>query len=770
MIDEQGRNAMAIAEQSNSKDCLEFLQTEGSRISTTRFTETLSWMMKVPVFKTLQTAEYPVLAAAFKKRVFGSGDAIIRQGDLGSQLFFIESGNASVHISKDGGNPVKVTTLGPGDFFGEAALLSDQPRNATIIADEMVLTKMLERSDFEALGLRKKIQFKRRKALRQDEQLEARPSLFGDTTKTEEETVLVREALFNNKQLGPLAKTIGVEEVENVVQAAFRTSVHSGSEVIVQGEVKADCMYVVQDGSLEVNKDGVNVLTLSRGDSFGELALLLRAPRAATVKATSDGCLWVIPRQALRLVLQQTLKKKLEHYAQMLDRVALLNDVSKNDKRTLADALVERTYHKNELILKQGEEGETFFILVDGTTSVEIDGKIVGKLEGSKTLGTAEHFGERALLNSEPRAATIRCTSEAVVTLVLDRDLFLQVVRKPTEIVADRKNMVEYNLAKLEVLGLLGCGGFGVVNLVKCGVTGGTFALKTLSKGHIIEQQQQESIMTEKAIMRMTDSSFLVRLAATFNSKESIAFLIEAALGGELFTVYLQEDLHGSEPHAIFYVACVTRAFCHLHARSIVYRDLKPENLLLDSKGYCKLADFGLAKFVVGHSFTTCGTPDYFAPEMVSGSGHTVAVDWWTVGILAYELMTSETPFCANDTMEIFKKILMGPESARFPPSALWTKFVKDLLVRVPGDRLPLRRGGIANLEGHSWFTTNRFSWEALDASTMIAPYVPHVKGITDCSNFDASMDDAPPKVCYIDPGTGWDDDFEDRWGGNFAE
>merc|ERR1711920_372165 len=129
---------------------------------------------------------------------------------------------------------------------------------------------------------------------------------------------------------------------------------------------------------------------------------------------------------------------------------------------------------------------------------------------------------------------------------------------------------------------------------------------------------------------------------------------MEVALGGELLIVYERNGLHGSDTHAQFYCAGVMCAFEHLHSKHVIYRDLKPENILLDEKGNVKLTDMGLAIMThTGHATSTCGTPVYFAPEIIQGIGYTNAVDWWAFGVLVFELMSGYVPFMADGLMEI---------------------------------------------------------------------------------------------------------------------
>ena len=149
-------------------------------------------------------------------------------------------------------------------------------------------------------------------------------------------------------------------------------------------------------------------------------------------------------------------------------------------------------------------------------------------------------------------------------------------------------------------------------------------------------------------------------LHATFKDDQHLFLLLEPALGGELYATYHKYRFHGDVKKAKYYSGTVVYCFDHLRQRNILYRDLKPENLLLDDKGHCKITDMGLAKVVIGKTYTTCGTPDYFAPEVIQQTGMGKGVDWWTLGVLIHELMSGHAPFEANDPMETYQKIVRG--------------------------------------------------------------------------------------------------------------
>jgi serine/threonine protein kinase len=236
--------------------------------------------------------------------------------------------------------------------------------------------------------------------------------------------------------------------------------------------------------------------------------------------------------------------------------------------------------------------------------------------------------------------------------------------------------------------------------------------------------------------------------------------------GGELYTVYNRVGLYGSTDHAKYYTACIVCAFEHLHMLHIIYRDLKPENMLLDSKGFPKLTDFGLATFTISATHTFCGTTDYIAPEMIKGIGYTGAVDWWCLGILTFELLSGSPPFESVNPMLTYKGIMKGINTIRFPPKCQGqvSSLIKSLLQKEASDRLPMRPGGVKNLTDHPWYKD--FDWELFKTHKLPPPYVPEKDMSADAAaareGFNTFTEEAnkhhPEDDYEWDDGTGWDD------------
>lgn len=740
--------------------------------------QTYMFLCKVKLLKRLPKDELPALAKQATEVLFKPGESIITQGEEGSDFYMIKKGTADVEI-----NGKTVASLKAGDYFGENALLRNEPRNATIKATKEVVTLKITRKSFMSLGLQDKLEFPKRGAVGGGAQVQVRchggaqvqAEVKPPSSKSDADVTLIKKALQENVNLNTIANLDDVR-MKAMCDVMWKEDVAEGTALIKQNDLQADYFYIVQQG-LEAAATA-QLGTIEAGGSFGELALLYFAPRAATITATKNSVVFVTARHQFKEILLKANEAEMKQNLNYVGRCEVFEAALKDsEKKELAKAMMEMTFTKDETIFEQGEVGTQFFLLVEGSVTVIKDGKEVASL--TATAERAPYFGEKALENKEPRTATVKVTSASAKTLFVDKESFEVVLGsltelvkrgkdgtavvakgRQTEMVIDSKRFGNIKFKDLKKLGLLGCGGFGAVELVEETKSGDVYALKALSKGFVVKSGMQSSVMSEKNVQLMCDSPFIVKLYETYNSPEHLYLLLELALGGELYATYNKRNMWGNEPCAKFYVAGTVLAFEHLHSRKIVFRDLKPENLLLTDKGRVKLTDMGLAKVIHGKTYTTCGTPDYFAPELIASKGHGNAVDWRTLGVLTFELMSGHPPFESATPMQIYAKVQKGINAVNFPKKCKGDVevMVKGLCHANPTERLPMKKGGIQNVKSQKWFTG--FDWAAMEGMTMKVPYAPTVKSKKDMKNFSANREDMPPQVPYKDPKTGWDKDF----------
>uniref|UniRef100_A0A7R9UVA8 Uncharacterized protein n=1 Tax=Diacronema lutheri TaxID=2081491 RepID=A0A7R9UVA8_DIALT len=305
--------------------------------------------------------------------------------------------------------------------------------------------------------------------------------------------------------------------------------------------------------------------------------------------------------------------------------------------------------------------------------------------------------------------------------------------------------------AKLEafdVLDTLGTGTFGRVRLCRHTDTGRYQALKIMKKSEVVRLKQVDHIKSEKEILTAVQHPFIITLYGVFQDERNLYMVLEYVPGGELFT-HLRKAGKFTNDQTRFYAAQIVMAVQALHADSIVYRDLKPENLLLDEDGYLKITDFGFAKYVEDRTWTLCGTPEYLAPEIIQSRGHGKAVDWWALGILIYEMLAGYPPFYDEDPLGIYQKILEG--KIKFP----WhfDRHSKDVIKRLLTADLTKRignlKGGADDIKKHKWFVG--LDWEQLHAKELSAPILPEVKSKDDTSNFDKYPDSNEEQRIKID-------------------
>jgi CRP-like cAMP-binding protein len=550
------------------------------------------FLKSVPMLSTLTDAQRVRLGDAMEVLTYGDGEYVVSMGEIADALFFIKSGECVCHQGDTKGDMLRMST---GQVFGESCLeptADDAVRKANVVAVGPVAVLKLTAQAFK------------------------------------EQVGNLNDLISRNFK----RKVLESVEIETVKLFDGVSDAHNAHE-----RTRATCTACTAVHACAHCAD----------------------PHHRERARASDGS------------FRRRVSSPPPH-----------RQVSTEQQELLLNEMQEVSLPSGSVCIDQGSNNSTFYVIKSGNarvTQATSDGGVVKEL-AVLTAGT--FFGERALLLDEPAAATIKAAEDgplvcytigrATFGSVLGsmRDLLDQVVKRREE---DAKRPKPPKWADLELRRILGVGTFGRVKLVKHTPSQQTFALKCIRKAQVVATKQQTHVLNEKRILAMMDHPFVLKLVATYQDKGELYILMELALGGELFTM-LAKHAPLSDAHAKFYVSNVVSMFSYTHGHSIVYRDLKPENLLLDSTGYLKLVDFGFAKVLNDRTYTLCGTPEYLAPEIILNKGHSFSVDWWCVGILAFELLTGVTPFVANDPMEVRRRI-PDPDT-HCPHDLRWSAYI----------------------------------------------------------------------------------------------
>jgi serine/threonine protein kinase len=324
------------------------------------------------------------------------------------------------------------------------------------------------------------------------------------------------------------------------------------------------------------------------------------------------------------------------------------------------------------------------------------------------------------------------------------------------------KMLAQYRSSKLSLADFtlkrtLGTGSFGRVLLAQHKESKHWVAIKVLRKDKVVKMKQVEHTNYEKNILDVIRCPFIVNLLGSFQDAKNLYLVLEYVRGGEMFT-HLRKASRFTDEVARFYAAEVVLAWEYIHTRNIVYRDLKPENLLINADGHLKVTDFGFAKKIEDRTWTVCGTPEYLAPEIILSRGYGKAVDYWALGILIYEMLVGYPPFYDDDPYEIYEKIVAC--KVRYP--AHLKPAAKDLIGHLLQPDITKRYGdlknGINDIKNHKWFTG--IDWEALKQLKVDPPFVPVVTGgAGDDSNFQSYEEDPD-----LAPAPGATDPYEDKF------
>ncbi|XP_068460931.1 cGMP-dependent protein kinase 1 isoform X1 [Clinocottus analis] len=580
--------------------------------------------------------------------------------------------------------------------------------------------------------------------------------------KSQESQRMIQSSFLKND----LLKNLDEGEVQTIISCMYPTTINQGSYVIQEGVSGAQA-YVLEEGRLDMTKDGLKLLTIEPEDMFGELALFYNCTHTYSVSAHTDSKLWVIDRKCYQTILMQSALTRLSHSTELLISAPFLQSLPEDVIMKMSELMEETHYTDGDYIIRQGATGDTFYIISKGQVKVTEKKPDQEEQVVLSKLSERQWFGEKALWGEDVRTVNVIAAGE-VSCLVIDRETFKDVIGGlvfdcthevqqcpdyKTESEKDA-NLFSSTLSDFQIICTLAVGEFGHVDLVQLKSNiNCLYAMRVLKKKLILSNSQQEHILREGSILMEAHSPFIARLHKTFRDVECLYILTEACLGGDLYSL-LKDKGRLDECSSRFYSACVVEALTFLHRRGVMYRDIKPENVVLDEHGYAKLIGSRcLKKADMGKkTWTFCGTPGYIAPEIILYKGHSISADFWSLGIFVFELLSGGLPFCDTDPIKILTATIRGIDQIDFPKTIneKASSLIKKLCRTNPSERLGSQRNGAKDIQKHKWF--EGLNWDGLCKGTLHPPVIPKVRDALESSTCGHYTEGS------VELNTNWDD------------
>jgi len=717
-----------------------------------------------------------------------AGEVILNQASTGDHFYILKEGSvryygqykSSSQIGKLGSGKCIGMASKPGQSFGELCLLYDCPPPADCVSSGDPSETEVDCKDGSACSFWRihKSTFRQILAVR-----------------TMRRDVRLREAL----QKVDCLEELDNEYLKKIADALHARNFERGEILYKEGDV-CDTFYLIgTEGKVQLSSSGGKSGVLGAGEAFGDEAISFalseelkkskQSPAYIVSKTASNNDPFTPPiHQETAMALEHTviLSMSNKHFQRvvgsledaillsrdrrLLRSVPLLHDTDLEDfEYELLTALIENVcFRMDKEIFVEGDSVDDPALYIVRSGGVEVISE--ARPRSNRVIQSGGFFGEDTLMPDENmrfgggKGGNKYC--EETVDVITDEVILGRLTLANIESVIQdlhrlgcrrkknykrkgRKDEDEPvdSLDDLEFHRLFGAGTFGRVWIVSPFGRTVPYALKIQCKRELLDQRQAGGAQRERAVMVKLDHPFVCNLVNTFQDEACIYMLLQFVQGGELLNLIQGGDVYGGLPEsaAKFFAAGILEGLTHMHQRQIVYRDLKPENVLLDKDGYAVIVDFGFSKIVSDKTYTFCGTPLYLAPEIILSRGHDRGVDYWALGCLVYEMLFGTTPFYARgiDQKGLFKRIVRGKwnipkEHNSVNRSAI--EFIWGMLQRRPAERLGCLAGGYRDIKNHVWLQEVNFG--KLIKKKIQAPWVPDITEPLDTSNFE-SLDDA---------------------------
>ena len=628
--------------------------------------------------------------------------------------------------------------LGPYDVFGELSLIYNCARTATCITST---TCILYRVDGE---------------------------IFRSILSSSNSDRVMKRCTESKSALQTLYNMGAVEELDENTLRALEQTLHpvtfEQEDLVITKGGAHDPMFFVMSGKLLAHDIGMGDsrkadIILGEGGHFGELNLLTGRRSIANVTVLTPKarlmCVSKKDYQKRRAALEPLMKKLWLRNALLTVPLISKSMLLPHEINSLVHKLEQISFSKGNVSFT-GNMQSALYIVEEGKIQIAVtdgDGVV-------NTFDQYDHFGESSLFDDkyfERKSVQVRAVLPTEC-MMLSRSAIVDVIGKINRLgkpllPVSRKLIKNMKISDLTLHRILGVGMFGRVWLVQHKKLSTVYALKVMDKQEIIEKKMTKGVTREKNVMSSVEHPFISNLVSTFQDNHSLFMLMDYVQGGELFGLIYNVSKKGylSNDAAAFYGACLTEALSHLHSRSICHRDLKPENILINSAGYIVLVDFGFAKVVLDNTFTTCGSPEYMAPEILLGKGHSFSVDHWAVGVLLYEMLVGQTPFIhvGATRMTLFRRVcnstfaFPNPKKHGIAVSESAKLLIRGLLNKSCTERLGSSLTlGDEEISTNDWFQGLLTEYrDAFLSQKVSPPWLPDVTDELDASYFGSHDD-----------------------------
>ena len=652
------------------------------------YNECLKFINKTQIISHLDESDKSLLIQSLKIKNCNKDECILKAHEKCSDIYFVKNG--LLQCVDDEGKCIK--TLTKGEYFGEKEILIDSNIDFNLITISDCTCYSISTRSFK--------------------------KMFGHNFRSFIFYNFMKAAFDCSK----LFQNMNIFYIEQIFKFFNIVNLNKDNVAFPIGHKKSSKFVIIISGHL-INSKNEEIIGRPLDILFEEELLALSddkikyalnpSPDSLFLEGDTEEILKYLQCKSFEGVLNKNI------IFENLSKIILFKSFSQLKLFKLIDLIQIEKYQNGEKIIKEGTKGEKFYIVKSG--QVEVFQKNIYL----RTLNSMEYFGERSLLTNEVRSATV-IAKDNVELYSLDKESFNLNL---SDMMVNYLNISLYlhdetvSLDDLLFIKEIGKGNYGSVSLVMNNKTKFPYAIKAISKYHIQIENLFENIELEKNILLKIDHPFITKLVKCLKDDKNIFFLLEYIKGKELFEVIRDIGFLNKE-QTNFYIASMMIAIQYLHERKIIYRDIKPENIIVEKNGYLKLIDFGTAKEIEDRTKTIIGTPHYMAPEIITGGGYSFQVDFWSISICMYEFMCGEVPFGEKeeDPMEIYFAIIN--DNLTFPEQyIIITKEFRHLMKKMLDKNPSYRLSNFNSIKNHPWFKD--FKWDELNNLNLKPPYLP---------------------------------------------